>query len=66
MRVVQVLLTLLLNDGTGADGVVGQTYVDSVTGLTFTILPRDGDLPYPSGANSALTFKVGPESYSER
>ena len=51
--------TSTLNDGTGADGVVGQTYVDSVTGLTFTILPRDGGQPYPSGANSTLTFKVG-------
>jgi len=51
--------TSTLNDGTGADGVVGQTYVDSVTGLTFTILPREGSQPYPTGANSTLTFKVG-------
>ena len=50
--------TSVLNDGTGADGVVGQTYVDSVTGLTFTVLGRDGGIPYPSGANSTLTFKV--------
>ena len=51
--------TSLLNDGTGADGVIGQTYVDSVTGLSFTILARDGGIPYPTGANSTLTFKVG-------
>lgn len=47
-----------LNDGTGSDGVVGQTYVDSVTGLTFTILEREGGLDYPVGANAQLLFVV--------
>lgn len=32
--------SMLSSDGTGQDGVVGQTYRDAVTGLTFTILPR--------------------------
>lgn len=50
--------TSTLNDGTGQDGVVGQTYVDSVTGLTFTILEREGGQTYPTGANATLTFKV--------
>ena len=43
--------------GTGQDGSVGQTYVDDVTGLTFTILPRDGGLDYPTGSNATLTFR---------
>jgi hypothetical protein len=50
--------TSTLNDGAGVDGVIGQTYVDSVTGLSFTILQRDGNQPYPTGANATLTFKV--------
>jgi hypothetical protein len=50
--------TSTLNDGVGVDGVIGQTYVDSVTGFTFTLLPRDGDQPYPSGANATMTFNV--------
>jgi hypothetical protein len=50
--------TSTLNDGVGEDGVVGQTYVDSVTGLSFTILPRDGGVAYPTGVNATLTFKV--------
>ena len=33
--------TSVLNAGTGQDGVIGQTYRDAVTGLTFTLLPRD-------------------------
>jgi len=41
---------------TGADGVVGQTYVDSVTGLRLTVLARDGGQRYPTGANATLTF----------
>jgi hypothetical protein len=45
----------VFNDGTGSDGVVGQTYVDSVTGLTFTILPRVGGGTYPSGETFAIT-----------
>jgi len=51
--------TSSLNDGVGQDGVVGQTYVDSVTGLTFTLLPRDGGLMYPTGADATLSFSVG-------
>lgn len=50
--------TSTLNDGTGADGVIGQTYIDSVTGFSFTLLPRAGGQPYPTGADSTLSFKV--------
>jgi hypothetical protein len=32
--------TSVLGAGTGQDGHIGQTYRDTVTGLTFTILPR--------------------------
>lgn len=55
--------TSVLNNGTGQDGIVGQTYRDLVTGLTFTILPRgfqdneDGPWqPYPTGGTA--TFRV--------
>jgi len=54
-----------LNDGVGSDGVVGQTYRDPVTGLTFTILPRNfHDNPngpwqaYPTGATATFRFQV--------
>ena len=50
--------TSAFNLGTGQDGVVGQTYVDDVTGLTFTILPRAGGLQYPTGGSATLTFRV--------
>jgi hypothetical protein len=50
--------TSLLNAGTGQDGIVGQTYRDAVTGLTFTVLERDGGSAYPTGANATVTFKV--------
>jgi len=46
--------TSTLNSGVGQDGVVGQTYTDDVTGLTFTILKRDGNLSYPANG----TFRV--------
>lgn len=49
--------TSVFNLGAGQDGVVGQTYVDDVTGLTFTVLPRAGGLSYPTGATSTLTFR---------
>jgi hypothetical protein len=45
-------------NGQGQDGVIGQTYVDSVTGFSFTLLGRAGGLEYPTGANATLTFKV--------
>lgn len=48
--------TSLLNSGVGQDGVVGQTYRDLVTGLTFSVLPREGGSNYPDGAT--FTFKV--------
>ena len=48
----------VLNSGSGQDGQVGQTYRDSVTGLTFTILPRAGGTSYPTGATATLTFTV--------
>ena len=50
--------TSLLNTGTGQDGNVGETYRDLVTGLTFTILPREGGAIYPTGATSTITFSV--------
>ena len=55
--------TSILNNGTGQDGIVGQTYRDDVTGLTFTILPRDFHnnptgpwVDYPTGANATFRF----------
>lgn len=50
--------TSTLKDGVGADGRVGQTYVDSVTGFTITILPREGGADYPTGADATMTFNV--------
>ena len=50
--------TSTINDGTGADGRISQTYVDSVTGFTITILPREGGIAYPTGADATLTFNV--------
>ena len=50
--------TSRFNDGVGQDGFVGQTYVDAVTGLTFTILPRAGGLLYPEGTTATLSFRV--------
>ena len=47
--------TSVLNSGVGQDGSVGQTYVDDVTGFTFTLLPRDGGLAYP--ANQSFRFE---------
>lgn len=46
----------LLNSGVGQDGLVGQTYRDLVTGLTFTVLGREGGGNYPDG--STFTFQV--------
>jgi len=53
----------ILNNGTGQDGVIGQTYRDEVTGLTFTILPRGWQTnpvgpwaAYPTGATA--TFRI--------
>jgi len=51
--------TSTLNTGTGQDGVVGQTYRDLVTGLTFSILTREGGATYP--AASTVTFVVRSE-----
>lgn len=52
--------------GSGQDGIVGQTYRDAVTGLTFTLLPRGfQDNPtgpwvaYPTGPNATFQFEVG-------
>ena len=50
--------TSCLNNGTGQDGLIGQTYRDSVTGLTFTILPREGGADYPTGMGANFTFEV--------
>lgn len=40
----------VLNSGTGQDGNVGQTYRDSVTGLTLTVLEATGGGSYPDGS----------------
>lgn len=48
----------ILNSGVGQDGVVGQTYRDKVTGLTFTVLAREGGQAYPTGATATFTLKV--------
>lgn len=49
--------TSVLNSGVGQDGFVGQTYRDSVTGLTFTILPRTGGLKYPT-VSASFRYEV--------
>lgn len=48
--------TSVLNNGTGQDGIVGQTYRDAVTGLTFTVLERSGGANYPD--TETFTFTV--------
>jgi len=50
--------TSVLNSGTGQDGCVDQTYRDTVTGLTFTVLEREGGGTYPTGATATFTFEV--------
>lgn len=50
--------TSKFNDGIGQDGVVGQTYVDDVTGLTFTVLALEGGLSYPVNGTSYFEWKV--------
>jgi hypothetical protein len=50
--------TSIFNSGVGQDGFIGQTYVDAVTGLTFTILPRDGGVDYPQDANAFFKWNV--------
>jgi len=57
--------TSVLNDGSGQDGIVGQTYRDEVTGLTFTILPRGWGsnhngpwVSYPTGASATFRINV--------
>lgn len=49
--------TSLLNSGTGQDGIVGQTYRDLVTGLTFTLLDREGGSNYPNGESFTFTVR---------
>lgn len=58
----------VLNNGVGQDGLVGQTYRDQVTGLTFTILPRGWQFnptgpwpPYPAGTQATFRIVVGTE-----
>ena len=55
----------ILNNGVGQDGIVGQTYRDLVTGLTFTILPRGWStdqtgpwVAYPTGGTATFRFQV--------
>jgi hypothetical protein len=50
--------TSIFNSGDGQDGFIGQTYVDSVTGLTFTILAREGGVDYPQDANAFFKWNV--------
>ena len=50
--------TSCLNAGVGQDGCIGQTYRDTVTGLVFTVLSREGGAVYPTGAGSYFTFNV--------
>jgi hypothetical protein len=50
--------TSCLNVGTGQDGLIDQTYRDAVTGLTFTILQREGGAAYPIGPGAFFTFEV--------
>jgi hypothetical protein len=50
--------TSCLNSGTGQDGILGQSYRDSVTGLVFTVLDREGGAAYPTGAGAYFTFEV--------
>jgi hypothetical protein len=49
--------TSVLNAAVGQDGNVGQTYRDSVTGLTFTVLPRTGGASYPTGQYFTLRVR---------
>jgi hypothetical protein len=47
------------DEGDGQDGTVGQTYRDMVTGLTFTVLPREGGTNYPGlSLTDSFTFRV--------
>lgn len=46
--------TSVLNSGTGQDGTVGKTYRDTITGLTFSVLFREGGLDYPAGSSFTL------------
>ena len=50
--------TSILNSGIGQDGVIGQTYRDAKTGLTFTVLPREGGGVYPTGVGASFTFEI--------
>ena len=57
--------TSQLNNGVGQDGIVGQTYRDVVTGLTFTLLPRGWHdnqtgpwTSYPTGPNATFRINV--------
>jgi hypothetical protein len=50
--------TSCLNNGVGQDGLIGQTYRDTVTGLVFTVLEREGGVSYPVGAGASFTFQV--------
>ena len=55
--------SILSGTGEGQDGLVGQTYRDLVTGLTFTILPRDTGAAYP--ASSTISFNVSKKVVSD-
>jgi hypothetical protein len=50
--------TSLLHPGDGQDGNVGETYRDLVTGLTFTILEREGGAVYPVGGTFTFTVRA--------
>jgi len=49
--------TSVFNSGNGQDGIVGQTYHDLVTGLTFTLLEREGGFGYPDASYFTLVVR---------
>ena len=53
--------TSVLGSGAGQDGVVGQTYRDAVTGLTFTLLPPLGGGNYTTNLTSTFELTCSDE-----
>lgn len=53
--------TSVLGSGTGQDGVVGQTYRDDVTGLTFTLLAPLGGGNYSTNLTSTFELTCSDE-----
>jgi hypothetical protein len=55
--------TSVLNTGVGQDGIIDQTYRDLITGLTFSVLEREGGAAYP--AASTFTFTVRQQALTD-